>query len=189
MARTGQDESQQANQQLSQEQTQAFNTQQQSIAAGQAALRNLMRGGTVAPNPYLNPTYLSNVNKMQAESLNSANDATKTQLENLNRRTGGLNTGATRGAIVQSGLQKAQLADQLSAERSASDYQKNLEYQQQQLNNLYTPAQIESGTYSTATSGRDAALGDLTQFGLASYGPWQSAISAAGAAAGGAFGH
>lgn len=182
MARTGQDEASAANKDTTAQQKEAYATGQESVNAGKSALATLLQGKDIAKNPFQNPGYLSNVNRLQANSLDASQEAANADMEAANKRTGGLNSGATAGAEKDLALQKMRLADQLSAERSANDYRSNLTYQQQQLQNLWTPAQLESGYYGTSTSGRSAAVGDLTQFGLASYGPWQSAIQAAGGA-------
>ena len=43
-------------------------------------------------------------------------------------------------------------------------------------------AKAQGGLYNTATTGLGDANKTLSQFGLASYGPWMSALSAAGGA-------
>jgi len=132
---------------------------------------------------------LANVNRLQANSLDASQQSADAQLEALDKRTGGLNSSATAYGMKDLAGQKMRLADQLSSERAANDYRSNVGYQQQLLSDEFEPAQLEGGYYGTAMGGQDAALGDLTQFGLASYGPWMSAISAAGAAGAGAAQH
>jgi hypothetical protein len=186
MARTGVNENKQANQQLEGQQTKAYDTAQESIGAGKAALGKLLSGQDIAPNPFLRPGYLSNVNRLQANSLDASQEAANAEMEAVNKRTGGLNSNNLNASIRDFALRKMRLADQLSSERAANDYRANLEYQQQQLQNIFTPAELEQGYYGTATGGRSSALGDLTQLGIAAYGPWMAGISAAGSAAGGA---
>ena len=76
------------------------------------------------------------------------------------------------------------LSEQLSAERSAGDFNKNVGYQTEMAGMPLRGAQASSPYFSGAVSGRSAALKNLTDYGMASYGPWQSAIQAAGGAAG-----
>lgn len=182
MARTGQDENTAANKTDAAQKTTAFNAGQAGVSAYNANEAKINSGQNVATNPYLNPTYLSAVNRQQAGALDANNSAAKYQLNTLNQRTGGLNTGATQGAIRDLSLQKMRLGDQLSSQRTAQDWQNNIGYQLQQAQAPLATTSAESPYYGTATTGQNAALGNLTQFGLASYGPWTSAISALGAA-------
>lgn len=186
MGRTGESEAETANQQDQAQKNQAYQTGQTAISSGQAALQKLMSGQNIGANPFSSPAYLSNVNKLQADSLDANNNADATQLQQLNKRTGGLNNSATALGIQQMDMQKGRTADALSAQRADQDYLNNIGYQQSLLQDIYQPASLESGYYGTGTQGQDSALGDLTQFGIASYGPWESAIAAAGAAGGGA---
>lgn len=188
MARTGVDENKKAAADSAAQQKQAFTTGQSSIDAGKAALHKLMAGTNIAANPFENPKYLSNVNRLQGSSLDASQEAANAEMQAENKRTGGLNSSATAGNMKDLALKKMRLADQLSAERSAGDYRSNLDYQQNLLQDTLAPAGIESGYFGTATGGQNAALGNLTQFGLASYGPWMAAIQAAGGAAAGALG-
>ena len=130
--------------------------------------------------------YLSNINRLQSGALNSATDAGKQDIQALNRRTGGMNSTAAYGATRDLTLQKARLGDQLSAERAANDTNKNVGYQQSMALAPLQVAGAETPYYGTASSGQSSANNDLTQLGLASYGPWMNAISAAGGAAGAA---
>jgi hypothetical protein len=216
MARTGQNENTQANQQYSAEQQQAFNTgqaantkaisdstaqQKATFDAGQREVgafdRNIStldKGGQVAANPWQSAGYLANVNKLQSGALNSEENAGKEELQRNNLRTGGLNSGATIGATKGLALNKMRLGEQLSAERSAGDFNKNVDYQQVMARAPLEGAGATSPYFAGATSGRDAALGNLggyfgsavggqsgalknlTDYGIASYGPWNSVI-------------
>lgn len=183
MARTGVDENKQANATDAANKKTAFNAGQTAVTQATKNDATLNAGGQVAANPYTNPGYLATVNRLQAGALNANNDAARYQLEATNRRTGGLNTGATAGAVRDIALQKMRLGDQLSAQRSATDWQNNIGYQLQRAHAPLEIAQAESPYYGTATSGQGAALGNLTQFGIAQYGPYMAAIQAAGGAA------
>ncbi len=107
-------------------------------------------------------------------------------------RAGGTNTNATNYATKALALQKMRLADTLNAGRTAQDYNKNVDYQRGLASAPLAEVSGESPYYGTATSGQDASLHDLTQFGLASYGPWnaliQGSLQGAGAGAGAAVG-
>lgn len=180
MARTGQDENKTANQQDAAQKTQAFQTGQAGVQQYNTNEAKINSGQNVAANPYLNPTYLSAVNRQQAGALDANNSAAKYQLNTLNQRTGGLNTGATQGAIRDLSLQKMRLGDQLSAQRTSQDWQNNIGYQLQQAQAPLATTQAESPYYGAAISGQSSALGNLTNLGIASYGPWMSGIQAAG---------
>lgn len=184
MARTGTAENKQAQKDTAGQQTTAFKAGQAGVSQYNKNIATLDAGGSVAANPWQNSGYLANVNKQQSSALNEGENAGRMQLEDTNRRTGGLNSTATLGAQKDLSLQKIRLADQLTAERTAGDYGKNVQYQQQMAEAPLAATSAESPYYGTATGGRDAALGNLTQFGMASYGPWQSAIGAIGAGAG-----
>lgn len=188
MARTGSNENKDANKQLTAEQTAAFNTGEGAVNQFQQNYATLRRGGQVAANPWQSPAYLSNVNRLQSGALNAEQGTADASLRGLNRRTGGMNGSATTGAIRDLSLQKMRLGSQLSAERAAQDYNKNVGYQTSMAEMPLQVTSAESPYYGTATSGRDAALGNLTQLGIASYGPWMSGISSAGQAFGSAFG-
>jgi len=186
MARTGQNENEQANATDSAEKQQAFSTGQDAVGQYEKNLSTLEKGGAIGVDPWLSPTYIANQNKLTANSLDAANNAGKAEIQDVNRRTGGLNTGGSTAAITGLALQKARLADTLNAQRSAADYNKNIQYQTNLASAPLGVASAESPYYGTATSGQDAALNNLTQFGLASYGPWNDLISGV-AGAGGAF--
>lgn len=180
MARTGVDENKEAQKQTAAQQQGAYQTGEAAVKNYNAGEQTLERGGQVGANPYLNPQYLASVNRLQATSLDAANNASKTNLQMLNRRTGGMNSTATAGAISSDALQKMRLADSLSSERTAGDFNRNLSWQQQLLQGRLAPAGVEQGYYGTATQGRASSLKNLSDMGIAAYGPWMAAIQAAG---------
>lgn len=189
MARTGEDQSKDANKQYQQEQTKAFGTAQKSVGDFNQNVANLEAGKPVAANPWANPDYLATQNRLQSDALNSATDAGKTDLRDVNARTGGLNTGATRSATASLALQKARLASTLGAQRSAQDYNKNVQYQTQIAGMPLEAASAESPYFGAATSGRDASLDNLTKLGLGGQQFWGNLIDTAisgGATAGAA---
>jgi hypothetical protein len=69
-------------------------------------------------------------------------------------------------------------------QQHATDYLSNLNYQQGLLGEDLGTAPTATNLYGTATSGLNSANNNLTQLGLASYGPINSLIGAAGAAVG-----
>lgn len=188
MARTGSQENKTANTTDAAAAAAANQTAQTAVGQANKNIATLNAGQPVAANPWMNPGYLGNVNRLQSGALNAETNAGTQQLQLNNRRTGGLNTGATTGAIRDLSLNKMRLADQLGAERSASDWTKNIAYQQQQALAPLNIAQAESPFYGSSLSGQGQALGNLTQLGIASYGPWNSAIQGIGGAAGAYFG-
>ena len=116
--------------------------------------------------------------------MNSEENAGKEELQRNNLRTGGLNSGATVGATKDLSLRKMRLGEQLSAERSAGDFNKNVGYQTEMARMPLAGAHAASPYFGGAVGGRSAALKNLTDYGMASYGPWQAAIQGAGGAAG-----
>lgn len=188
MARTGVEENKQASKDSAAQQKQAFDTGQGALASGKAALAKMLSGQDIAADPFKKPEYLANVNRLQANSLDASQESANAELQAENKRTGGLNATGTAGTIKDLALKKMRLADTLSSQRAQGDYRSNLDYQQNMLQNILQPAGIESGYFGTATGGRSAANDNLAKFGVASYGPWTAAISAAGAAAAAAAG-
>lgn len=188
MARTGTEENKDAQKDTAAQQKQSFDTGQKGVADYNKNISTLESGGSVGANPFMDPGYLSNINKLRAGTLNAVNDEGKTALEDLNVRTGGLGNSATRYGISNLALQKMRLSDQLGAGQAAEDYGKNLSWQQYLAQAPLAATSAEQGVYGTATTGRDSALNNLTQFGLAQYGPWNQLIGAAGGAASGALG-
>jgi len=184
MARVGQQENSAANRDYSAEQKSAFNTGQREVGAFDRNVATLDRGGQVAANPWQSDGYLSNVNRLQSGALNSEENAGKEELQRNNLRTGGLNSGATIGATKGLALNKMRLGEQLSAERSAGDFNKNVGYQTQMAGMPLEGAHAASPYFGGAITGRSAALKNLTDYGMTSYGPWQAAIQGAGGAAG-----
>lgn len=183
MARSGSNENKEANQTFKQQGQTAFQGGQAAIKNYNAGESTLEAGGSVGANPFKSADYLGNENKLQSESLNTANDAAKAQMNQFNLSTGGLNSSATPLAIRDASLQKGRLADQLTAERAANDFRSNLSWQQQLLQNRLQPAGAESPYYGTAVGGRNSSLGNLSQLGVAAYSPWNAAIAAAGGVA------
>jgi hypothetical protein len=185
MARVGQSENTAAQKNFSSEQNQAFGSAQSDIGRFRQNQDTLNRGGQVAANPWQSAGYLSNVNRLQSGALNSEENAGNDALARTNRRTGGLNTGATIGAEKELGLDKMRLGTQLSSERAAGDFGRNVGYQESRARAPLDAAQAESPFFGGAVSGQSGTLKNLTDYGLASYGPYMAAMQAAGAAASG----
>src|SRR5229473_5947662 len=185
MARVGQSENVAAQKNFSSEQQQAFGSAQSDIGRFRQNQDVLNRGGQVAANPWQSAGYLSNVNRLQSGALNSEENAGDDALARTNRRTGGLNTGATLGAQKGLSLDKMRLGTQLSSERAAGDFGRNVMYQSHQAEMPLESASVQSPFFGGAVSGQSGALKNLTDYGLASYGPYMAALQAAGAAASG----
>jgi hypothetical protein len=186
VARAGYDAAKTAQQTYANEANQTFGAEQSDISKFGQNIAQLAAGKQVGANPYQNPAYLANQAQLQSGVLSGANAAADTQLKQSNRRSGGLNTGSTQGAISGLALQKMRLGDELTAQRSSNDYAKNIAFQQYLANAPITAAGAEQGAFGTATQGQSSALNNLTQADIAAmqaqYGLATSAISAAGAA-------
>jgi hypothetical protein len=108
-------------------------------------------------------------------------------LEANNRRTGGLNSGATIGATKDLALQKMRLGGQLSAERGVGDFNKNVGYQTNMAEVPLRAASAETGLYGPAAGLVGSTNKDLTQYGTQQqaylYSLYNQALKAAGSAA------
>jgi hypothetical protein len=180
--RPGQQQAQQASQTYSTQADTANTNAQNDLSQFNQDTTNLQSGKMVGADPYLNPQYLSAVNQLRSGALNQQNNAADAQLRANNVRTGGQNSTATTGAIGNLALQKMRLGNQLGAEQTAGDWTKNIGYQLNLAQQPLEAAKAQGGLYNTATTGLGDANKTLSQFGLASYGPWMSALSAAGGA-------
>lgn len=179
MARTGQNENKDANQQYKAEQNKAFNTAQGAVGDFNQNYANLKAGKAVAANPWANPEYLASQNRLQSDALSGAANAGKTAIQDVNARSGGLNTSADRSALVSLALQKARLGNQLGAQRAAQDYNKNVEYQTRIAGMPLEVASAESPYFGASTAGRNSALDNLTKFGIAGQQFWGNLIDSA----------
>lgn len=180
--RPGQQQAQQASSTYS-GQAQTANTDAQAdLTQANQDQANLRSGKMVGADPYLNPQYLAAVNQLRSGALNQNNNAADAQLRANNARTGGMNSTATIGAIGKLAGDKMRLGNQLGAEQTAGDWSKNVGYQLNLAQQPLESAKVQGGLYNTATTGLNDANKTLSQFGLASYGPWMDAISAAGGA-------
>lgn len=182
MARTGEQENKDANKTYADQSKKAFGTGQTAISSEIAGEKTLESGQNVGKDPFQDTGYLANQNRLQSGALAGQEKSAEDEMEAQNQRTGGLSGGASPYARTKLNLQRMQFGDQLSAQRAAGDYQRNLQWQQYLLAQRALPAQLETPYYGTGTSGQGSALGNLTQFGLASYGPANALIGAAGGA-------
>jgi hypothetical protein len=180
--RLGQQQAQQASSTYS-GQAQTANTDAQAdLTQANQDQANLRSGKMVGADPYLNPQYLAAVNQLRSGALDQNNNAADAQLRANNARTGGMNSTATTGAIAKLAGDKMRLGNQLGAEQTAGDWSKNVGYQLNLAQQPLESAKVQGGLYNTATTGLNDANKTLSQFGLASYGPWMSALSALGGA-------
>ncbi|SRR6266851_10355913 len=189
MARTGENQNitRQAEFDTSAQQDQAFKRGQGEISQFDQNQATLNRGGQVAANPWESARYLSNVNRLQSGALNSEENAGDAKLQQVNRRTGGTNTGATIGAQKELSLDKMRLGTQLSSERAAGDFNKNVAFQQHQAEAPLEGAHAEAPYYGSAVAGTVGLNKELTAYGLQSqaytYKMYDLAMKAAQAAA------
>jgi hypothetical protein len=167
MARTEEEQTTEAAQKTAAaEAQQAFQTGQSGVGQYEQNEATLNKGGDVAANPWLSAEYLSNQNRLQSGALNSATNAGTNMIQQNNRRTGGLNSGATIGAVKDITGEKMRLGNQLSAERSANDFNKNVSYQQGQAQAPLAVTQAESPYFGTGQGGVNSLNNNLTQYGM-----------------------
>lgn len=186
MSRTGTDENKQANTQMDAVQQDQIARANAATAKYNADLKTLQGGGSIAPNPWADPNYLrAQTVKMDAAS-SGANDTAADVLNREAQRTGE-NTEARKATISDLARQKSRAMMTMQAGQNADDYNKYLAYEQQLLGADLAPTGVDTSLFSSATQGRDAALGNLTQIGNAGYGMWGSIIGGAAAGAGSAF--
>jgi len=163
---------------------QAFNAEQGDIGQYNKNIGTLESGQNVGANPFQQTGYLSNVNKLQSEALDTSAASGKSEMQRWNRATGGLNSSQVPLAQRDIGLQTGRLADTLSAQRSASDYRSNLNWQQYLAGAPLAAAGAEGGAYGTATGGQGNALNNLTSLSGQQYGFYGGMIDSALAGAG-----
>lgn len=166
----------------------AFAGNQAAIGQFNKNIGVLGKGGAIGADPWLNPAYLATQNKLTSNATSGENDAAAKAIADQNLRSGGTNTSGTAATIKDLALRKMRLADTLNAQRSAQDFGKNVDYQKFLAEAPLSAAGLQGQTYGTSTTGQDSSLHDLSSFGLASYGPWESLIQAAGGAAAAALG-
>jgi len=166
----------------------AFNAEQADIGKFNANETTLASGKNIGADPFQQTGYLANQNKLQSESLNTSADAAKAAMARNSRATGGLNGSQVVLGQRDVGLKTGQLADTLTAQRSANDYKSNLAWQQYLAGMPLQAAGAEAPAYSTATSGQGNALNNLTSLSGQQYGFWGglagSALGGAGLGAG-----
>lgn len=181
MGRTGTAENQQNNQQMEaiqQQQNDVLTADQAKFTSDSAKLQN---GQDIGANPYTNPDYLRNQNMIAATTADAGNNAEADQLEATTRRTG-LNSASLGYTKDDMSRNKVRALTDYMAGLNDTNYNKNLAWQQYLLGNDMGTAGVANNAFGTATQGRDSSLQNLTQIGLASYGPWNALIGAAGAA-------
>lgn len=155
----------------------AYNKAQSDINQFDRNEQVLERGGQVGRNPYKSADYLANVNKLEANSLDAATNAGKTALLDANRRAGGGNTAATTGAIAGLALKKGRLANELSSNRAANDYEKNLSWQRYLAGLPLESAHSEESLYGPALSANASYNSDLTKYGLQQQKQWYDELT------------
>lgn len=183
MARVGQQEDQTAQGTYAGQSGQAYTAAQGDLTQAKTDQNNLREGKNVGANPYLNPQYLAAVNRLRSSTLNQQNNTADAQLRAENARTGGMNSTATTGTIGKLAGDKMRLGNELGAEQTAGDWTKNIGYQLNLAQQPLDAAKVQGGLYNTATGGQGDALKNLTQLGIAQYGPWMKGLDIYGQAA------
>ena len=144
----------------------SYNQGQQDISQFNQNTSNLMAGKNVGANPYLNPQYLAAVNQLRSGALNQQNNAADQQLRANQKRTGGMNSTATTGAIGTLAGQKMRLGNELGAEQTAGDWTKNIGYQLNLAKQPLMAAEAQAPFYGTAGKIVGDTNQDLTKYGL-----------------------
>lgn len=183
MARTGEQENKTANTQLEAAQTQSLNNANEDRNKYNAAVSNLEAAG----NPYEDPKYLANESRVAATGSHAGQNAEKDLLDQETRRTG-TNTAAAPWLRTMLGVNRERAGADALTGQYAEDQQNANAWKQWLTQAKLGAAGVDTSIYGTATGGRSSALGNLTQLGLASYGPWNAAIGAAGAVGAAALG-
>jgi hypothetical protein len=150
----------------------AFNNENADITKYNANEAKLAAGSDVGADPFKSTSYLSNVNKLQSEALDTAADSAKSEMARRSRATGGINNSQVILGQRDVGLQTGRLGDTLSAARAANDYKSNLQWQQYLAQAPLAAAQLSGQQYGTATAGQGNALNNLTQLSGQQYGLW-----------------
>lgn len=184
MARTGESENKAANAEYTATQNEALKKSNAAVDQYWKDLNAIKSGNMIVADPWITPGYLENQNRLGATGAHATSSAGAQQLEDTALRTGN-NSASTAAAIKNITRQANQDVQTRQTAQAADDYNKWIDLNMNTLNQDLTPAGITNQIYNTSTSGRSQALGNLTQLGMASYGPWNAAIGAAGAAAGG----
>ena len=183
MARTGTNENKEANQQMSAIQQDQIRRANEATDKYNRSIDALIAKG----NPWQDESYLRNVNIGIAGATSASNKAAADQLEMAGRRTrtNTASLGYDKAAIARAAMRAAA---ETRAAQSADDYGKWVDYQKWLAGARLAPTGVNTDMFGSATSGRSAALGNLTQLGIASYGPVNSLINAAGQAGAAAIG-
>ena len=186
MART--DPANAANATYGAESTAANTAENQDIGQYNQNIGKLNAGVDVGADPFQQTGYLSNVNKLQAEALDTNAASTKGEMARRLKATGGINGSQTAVAQKDVGLQTGRLADTLTAQRAATDYKSNLQYQQYLAQAPLQAANAEQGIYSTATGGQGNALNNLTALSGQQYNMYGQMIGGAASGIGAGLG-
>jgi hypothetical protein len=165
----------------------SYNQGQQDINQFNQNTAQLQAGKNVGANPYLNPQYLAAVNQMRSGALNQQNNAADQQIRATQAKTGGMNSTATTGAIAGTTGAKMRLGNELGAEQTAGDWQKNIGYQLNLAKQPLMAAGAQAPFYGTAGNMVGSTNADLTKYGLGqqafNYSLYNKALQAAQAAA------
>lgn len=181
MGREGTSQNQQASDAYYNAQTNALNSSMAQTAKFNSDANTLKSGQNIGANPFATPAYLQNENTSAATAAGSTADAAKASIADNALRTGD-NSASSLYAIKNNQRTAQQDANTALLGQKSQDYLNNLGYQQGLLGNDLGTVSATNQLYGTATGGLGTANSNLTQLGLASYGPLNSTIGALGLA-------
>lgn len=173
----------QAQQQSSQWQQQAFNQDSAQIDQYNTQLQKLIKAG----NPWADPTYKANENLLTSGAAGSANNSARQQISDETKASGGQNSAAYGATVADLSRQRAQQQTQATAGQNQSDYNNWINYQQWLQNATLAPTGAEGAQFSTATTGENGALNAQNQANANSMGMWGNIIGGVTGGLGSAF--
>jgi len=158
MARTGTQENKDANKQMADIQTATYNDNKNMIADYNKSI------AAMPQNPYSDPAYLANENLTAATGAHAATANAKDQVDQAAERSGE-NTAARPYLTAMMNHDRAQGAATALEGQQAQDFQNNLAWKQWLAGAKLAPTGANTAMFGSATGGRDAALGNLTNIG------------------------
>lgn len=181
---TGTEENTQANKDATDQQKQSFARANAATDWFNQGQKQLESTGAVAANPYKNPEYLRNQNILTAGNTSAGNAGAKEALDTEASRTG-VNTAGRKATLMDLARKNTMARTQYQAGQAADDYGRNLDWQKFLLGSRLAPAGVDTQMYGTATQGRDTAVTNLKDIGVAAQQSFGQMMGAAIGAAGG----
>ena len=186
MARQGQQAASAADSQNSAEKAVAYNNIMKYSNQFENELAKLRGGTDIAANPFKNPDYLRNQNILTSTVSSATNNQLSDQMKRASQRTGE-NSAGLYSSMRDLGRQLAQAKTAYQAGQYSTDYDKNLLYQQQMLNNILAPANAQAGIFGAATSGQSNDVNALVNEDAQNSAMWGNIIGGIAGGAGSAF--